>query len=70
MMGTLVLSCAPPQVFSDLVGPNPPLPQFDGPTEPLPDNRYEGNDDEDCLITDYSPPTRQYTTLDISSSKI
>ena len=51
------------------MGPTPPVPQFDGPTEPTPNNGDECNDDEDCIITDYSPPTRQYTTPDISNSK-
>ena len=47
----------------------PPVHQVDGPAEPLPDVGAEDNDDEDCIITDYSPLTRQYTILDMSNSK-
>ena len=69
MADSSVLSHSPSQVFSDLAGPTPPLPWVDVPTEPLPDNWDERNDDEDCIMTDYSLPTIQYTTLDISNSK-
>ena len=34
-----------------------------------PDNEDEGNDDKDWIIANYSPLTRQYTTLDISNFK-
>ena len=40
--------------------------QVDGPAEPLPE---KGNDDDDndCIFTNYTPPTKEYTTVAMGS---
>ena len=41
------------------------VPQVDGPAEHIPDK----GDDNDCIITNYIPPTKEYTTVVIGNSK-
>ena len=41
------------------------VPQVDGPAEPIQDI----GDDNDCIITNYIPPTKEYTTVTIGNSK-
>ena len=39
--------------------------QVNCPAEPIPDK----GDDNDCIITNYIPPTKEYTTVAIGNSK-
>ena len=41
------------------------FPQVDGTAEPIPDK----GDDNDCIINNYIPPTKEYTTVAIGNSK-
>ena len=41
------------------------VPQVDGTAEPITDK----GDDNDCIITNYFPPTKEYNTVAIGNSK-